>query len=57
MFQMRLRVLLSQICLGQQTPLAAALLGAREVDLLTSVRCQRYAPESVGIMNHLHHKA
>lgn len=41
MFQMHFNVLLSQICLGKQTPLEATLLEARGVDLLTLVRCQR----------------
>lgn len=57
MFQMHFNVLLSQMCLGQWTPLEATLLEAREVDLLTLVKCQRYAPEAVGVMNQLRHKA
>lgn len=56
MFHMYFYALLSQMCLGQWIPLEAALLEAKEVDLQTLVRCQRYTPEAVGAMNQLHHK-
>lgn len=57
MFQIHVYVLLTQMCLGQRTPLGATLLEARQADLLTSVRCQRYAAEDVGVINQSHYKA
>lgn len=41
LFQIHLRALLSQMFSGRWTPLAAMLSEAGEVDLQTSVRCQR----------------
>lgn len=57
MFQIHVYVLLTQMRLGQRTPLGATLLEARQADLLTSVRCQRYAAEDVGVINQSHYKA